>query len=122
MYEVIRSVRDQRPLFAPDVDIHDVDDAMVMIVDLPGVGKDSLELWIEDSVLTIFGRVEPLVGREMAPVYREYRDGDFFRSFILSDQIDAERISAELSGGVLTLRLPKSERPPARHIRVAPSK
>jgi HSP20 family protein len=49
---------------------------------------------------------------------REYGIGDYRRTFRVSEQIDASRISAQYRHGVLTLRLPKAERARPRKIKV----
>ncbi len=109
-----------RLVFTPPIDIYEEDDGLVLLADLPGVSRDSLELQVQDNRLTLFGRVKPAVPSEAASRYHEYQVGDFLRSFILSDEVDHERISATLTGGVLRVSLPKANRTQVRRIKVTP--
>lgn len=95
------------PVCQPTVDIQETADGLLMRVDLPGVLKESLELIIEDNILKIFGRTGSQIPSGATPVHHEFHMGDFYRSFILSDEVDGEGIKAELEDGVLVLRLPK---------------
>ena len=63
-----------------------------MRVDLPGVLKESLELVIEDNILKIFGRSGTQFPPDTLAVHHEFHMGDFYRSFILSDEVDGEGI------------------------------
>jgi len=67
--------------------------------------------------LTIEGKVEPRHA-EHGFLYAEYGIGDFYRSFSISEDVDVEKISAELRNGVLTLHLPKAESKKPRKIAV----
>lgn len=118
MYELIATKTQQRPVFAPAMDIFDTENGMVLCADLPGVSKEQVGLVIDDNVLKIIGRVGPVAPRDANLVYCEYRFGDFARSFILSEEVDLERISAEFDAGVLTIILPKAKRGPARRIEI----
>jgi HSP20 family protein len=88
----------------------------VVVVDLPGVAQDGVNVSIDDGILTIRGRINRPAGLE--PLYREYGLHDFHRQFQLSDRIDQQSISGELKHGVLTIRLPKSERVKPKKIEV----
>ncbi len=92
--------------YVPRFDIVGTDDELVLYGDLPGVTKENLDVRFENGELTIEGNVR---SRHAAHefVYGEYGIGDFHRGFTISESIDAEKISAELSNGVLTLHLPK---------------
>jgi len=110
-----------RPTFTPPIDIHEVEDGLILEADLPGVTQENLTIRLEDNVLVIDGRIENTVPSGMRPVYEEYRLGDYHRSFILSDEVDRSRISADLHAGVLRLVLPKAERAKTRRIAVKTS-
>jgi HSP20 family protein len=103
----------------PDVDIYETDDELVLVADVPGVAQDGAELKLEEGVLeiTAHGR-QGTDDRE--PDHEEYRSTGFYRAFRLSEEIDAEKIKAELKDGVLTVRLPKSARAKPRKIEVKP--
>ena len=95
------------PCFVPRADIYETGDEIVVVADMPGVSKDSLDITLENNVLTINGYVEPEQPEGLMLAYSEYRVGDYQRSFTLSDQIDREKIEAVLKDGVLRLTLPK---------------
>ncbi len=97
-----------RPLYAPRVDIVETEDALEILADMPGVTKDSVEVTLEQRVLSIRGRADVSVPEGFAPVYLEYQPGDYERSFTLSDAVDPAGIEARVRGGVLHLRLPKA--------------
>ena len=82
------------------------DEELVLFGDLPGVTNEDLDVRFENGELTIEGKV-PTRHVEHEFVYGEYGIGDFYRSFTISETIDAEKISAELRDGVLALHLPK---------------
>jgi HSP20 family protein len=96
-----------RLAFVPRADIYETDDEIVVVADMPGVDENTLEITLENNVLTINGYVEmePPEGYSLA--YAEYRVGDYQRAFSLSDQIDREGIEAAVKDGVLRLHLPK---------------
>jgi HSP20 family protein len=92
---------------------------LVLLADLPGVAPDSLELQVQDNKLTLFGRVEASLPDGAQVIHQEYRVGHFLRSFILSDEVDHENISAKLNHGVLEVILPRAQRGEPRRIPVA---
>lgn len=98
----------ERRVFTPPIDIYETDEGLVLHADLPGVTLETLDLQVQDNKLTLFGRVAPPVEDDARPVQFEYEEGDFLRSFILSDDVDHERIQASLSNGVLKIVLPKA--------------
>lgn len=104
----------RRAVCQPPVDIQETPEGLILKADLPGVTKDALELVVEDNILKIFGRSTAESPANFQPVHHEFRIGDFYRSFILGDEVDADAIKAELEDGVLTLRLPKRQTRPRR--------
>ena len=98
----------ERPLYAPRVDIVETGDALEILADMPGVTKDSVEVTLEQRLLSIRGRADVSVPEGFAPLYLEYQPGDYERSFTLSDAVDPAGIEARVRGGVLHLRLPKA--------------
>ena len=93
--------------FVPRADIYETDEALVAVVDMPGVDKDSVEITLEKNILTINGYVEPAQPDNFNLAYAEYEMGDYQRSFTLSNEIDLEKIEAAVKDGVLRLHLPK---------------
>ena len=108
------------PVFLPAADIYEDAESMTVVVDMPGVDKDGVRINLERDILSLYGKVSrpehPATG-----AYREYRIGDFSRSFIIPDTIDRERIDAGMTNGVLTLRLPKAEHAKPRRIEIRTS-
>ena len=98
-----------RRAFVPRVDIYEVNDAIMLIADMPGVTPAALDITIEQGVLTLNGYVEAHEPEDFALAYAEYRTGDYVRSFTLSNEIDQEGIEATLKDGVLSLRMPKQK-------------
>jgi HSP20 family protein len=85
---------------------------------MPGVNKETLEMWVENNELTIMGRrAMPTI--EGTLLHRESRSEDFRRAFELDPSIDADKISAKIEQGVVRLTLPKAEQVKPRKITVA---
>jgi len=104
--------------FTPPIDIHEGPDGLILEADLPGATDQTLNIQLEDNVLTLHARVPSPAPEEARTLHEEYQLGDFYRSFILSDEVDRARITAELKNGVLRLFLPKAERAKTRRIEV----
>jgi HSP20 family protein len=105
-----------RPVYAPRVDIIETDEALEIFADMPGVTKDSVDVTLEQGVLSIRGRGELSLPEDLTPLYLEYQPGDYERAFTLSDAVDPAGIEARVRGGVLHLRLPKTG--PAKRQRI----
>jgi len=101
----------------PPIDIFETDDGLVLRADLPGVTAEGLELQVQDNRLTLLGRVNA-PAPDGALIHQEYHEGDFLRSFILSDDVDHEQITAKLTNGVLEVLLPRTQRSQPRRISV----
>lgn len=104
--------------YLPVTDIFETKDALKVILEMPGVEKDGVEVRAENDVLTIDGQVDFSKYQGLTPIYTEYNVGNYTRSFQLSNQIDQDRISADLRDGVITLVLPKVEKAKPRKIKV----
>jgi len=99
----------ERPAFVPRADVYETGDTMVVVADMAGVDENSVDITLEDNVLTINGYVEPMAPEGYGLAYAEYRVGDYVRAFTVSDQIDRNGIEATVRDGVLRLYLPKAE-------------
>lgn len=104
--------------YIPDVDIYETADALHVRADVPGVDDKSVQVDLDDRVLTIEGRMALEEYQNLSPVYTEYNVGNWVRRFTVSDAIDPERIEARIVHGVLELTLPKSERAKPKRIAV----
>jgi len=105
-------------VFVPVTDIFETDQALTVILEMPGVSKDSVDVSVETDLLTIEGRVDFSNYDGLQPLYTEYNVGNYARSFQLSSKIEQDRISAELKDGVMMLVLPKAEKAKPRKINV----
>lgn len=106
------------PVFTPAVDIHETDQDITLLADLPGVKAQDLQVDIRDNVLTLTAKKTAAAGPKETVVLRETRAGTFFRQFTLSEAIDQTKIEAALVDGVLRLALPKVEKHRPRQISV----
>jgi HSP20 family protein len=104
--------------YVPNVDISETENALWLRADMPGVKEDSIEISVENNVLSIEGQVALQEYEDLAPVYTEYNVGNYQRRFTLTTTIDADKIHAHLSNGVLELELPKAESAKPRRITV----
>lgn len=111
-------VKSDRALFTPPIDIYESDEGLVLIADLPGVSVKSLELQVQNNKLTLLGRVASQAPANARLLHKEYEEGDFLRSFILSEDVDHDRVTARLNNGVLEVALPRAPRTAPRRIQV----
>jgi HSP20 family molecular chaperone IbpA len=95
-------------IYRPLTDIVETDQGVSMMLEMPGVGPDDVDITLENRVLTIRGRVAPTRLEKLQLTYAEYGEGDFERAFTLSEDFDPDRIEAQMRNGVLTLTLPKA--------------
>lgn len=105
--EQTERIRDRR-VAMPRSDIYETKDHLVVVMDMPGVDEKGVDIVLEKSVLTISSMPAYEQPEGMNLVYAEYSEGDFKRSFALSDEVDRERIEARVKNGVLYLTLPKA--------------
>lgn len=105
-------------LFMPTADIFEDKNALTVVLEMPGVAKDNVDIHVEAGVLHIDGRLDFSKYEGMQPIYTEYNIGHYRRSFSLSNKIDQNRIGAEMNDGVLTITLPKAEEAKPRRISV----
>jgi HSP20 family protein len=97
--------------WAPAIDLHETPEELLLFADLPGVDAAAIHLTIDGRVLTLTGeRPREPVGLKGSERMTERAFGRFYRQIELSCDVDAEAIKAEVHGGVLEVRLPKSAR------------
>lgn len=97
--------------WSPAIDVYESADSYVVAAELPGLTRDQIELAMADSRLTIRGQRIERTAENVHYHQVERGHGAFSRTFEFSDRIDVDKISADLSNGVLTVILPKL--PPA---------
>ena len=104
----------ERADWFPAADVYEREGEYLIALDLPGVGRDRLDVGFDEKRLTVRGERGPL-DPEAHPRRAERPAGRFARSFTLPPSIDRARIAAEYQDGVLRLRLPKrAEQQPRR--------
>jgi HSP20 family molecular chaperone IbpA len=101
---------------APFVDIYENQEEILLMADMPGVGKDDLQVRVEKDVLYLEGRKsfalpQGLLNCEIEPC-------TYIRSFSLPKTVDGDKIQAKLDRGVLSVHLPKRESVKPRQIQV----
>ena len=104
--------------YRPHVDILEEADELVVLADVPGATGEDIDLDFEDGSLTIHAKVAPRQEEGTEYLVHEYGVGDYYRTFHVSEAIDASRITADYAEGILTLHLPKAESTKPRKIDV----
>ncbi|HMK36385.1 MAG TPA: Hsp20/alpha crystallin family protein [Desulfomonilaceae bacterium] len=101
--------------FAPAVDIYATEKELVLLADMPGVNAEHVEIDLNEDTLTILGRV-PSESARGQTLLSEYKTGNYFRTFRITEIVDRSKITASISDGVLRLILPKVEKAVPRKI------
>lgn len=104
--------------FVPATDIFETDDTLTVVMEMPGVDRNAIDINLENDVLRVEAKIDPAKYEGMEPLYTEYNVGHFARSFTLSNKIDQQQISARLDDGVLTLTLKKAKEAIPRRISI----
>jgi HSP20 family protein len=104
--------------YVPNTDIFESEEALTVVMEMPGVERKDVDIRIENDVLRVEGRIDFAKYEGLEPVYTEYNVGHYARAFTLSDKIDRENISADLEDGVLTLTLKKAKEAMPRRIAI----
>ena len=104
--------------FVPRTDIYESDDVITIALDMPGINENAIEITLEKNILNVkgFAQVEDQDKYQIA--FSEYENGDYERSFKVSNAIDRDKIEANYKNGVLHLTVPKAEEAKARKIAV----
>ena len=101
---------------SPAVDIFENDEGLTLVADMPGLDDKSLEISIEQGVLTIKGEAPAGSGDFH---YKEFAMAGYWRQFVLSDSFDAEKADGSIRNGVMTLKIPKAEAAKPKRIEVS---
>jgi HSP20 family molecular chaperone IbpA len=112
----VPDTREETRTLVPPVDIFENKDGLVVVADLPGVDKDEADVRVENAILTIKASAKSDLPGE--PLRHEYELMNYFRQFQLSEEVDQEKIKAEMKHGVLILNLPKREESKPKQITV----
>jgi HSP20 family molecular chaperone IbpA len=106
------------PALLPPVDVIEDGTGITLYADLPGVARDKLGLRVDGDTLSIEGELAFAVPEGVQPSHVEVQLSRFRRAFTLSKELDADKVSAELSQGVLRVRIPKAAHAQPRKISV----
>ena len=107
-----------RRRYQPDIDLYETPDEWTLVADMPGVKAGGFTVDLENGTLTLRGEATPRQAAATRYIFREYGVGDYHAAVSLGDTVDAERISADVADGVLTLHFPKSGAAKPRTIKV----
>lgn len=119
--EVEARAREQELVLAPAVDIFENAEGITVQAEMPGVSKDRLNVQADRNNLLIEGDVVIDMPVGIEAVYADVQATKYRRSFVLSGELETERIEANLKDGLLTVRIPKRAefRPRKIEVRVA---
>lgn len=102
----------------PDVDIYEDAEGIVVKADMPGVAKERLDIQVNQDTLTIEGEARIDMPEGMEAKHADVRSTRYRRSFVLSTELDTDKIDAGLKDGVLSIRVPKRAEAKPRRIEV----
>ena len=104
--------------YVPNTDIYETEEALTVVMELPGVERQAVDVNVENDVLRVEARIDSSKYEGLEPLYTEYNVGHFTRTFTLSNNIDQQQISAQFDDGVLTLTLRKVKEAIPRRIAI----
>jgi len=109
---LIRGRKRNSLVIEPLVNIEELEKEIVLEAEMPGLTKDDIALELKDNTLTIKGKgkdAEDMTAKGYTLIHRERCPLEYQRSFVLSEDIDKNKIYAEYINGILKVRLVKSE-------------
>ncbi len=104
--------------YRPPTDIVETGEGYTLWVDVPGASSETIDLSVEDGVMSIQAHVPPRYPENVRFAHQEYGVGNYHRRFRLGDDIDQEGIRASCERGVLTVTMPKRAAARARRIEI----
>ena len=108
----------RRPTLTPEADIYETEEAIHMALNMPGIDEKSLDLSIDNNVLSIEASQTEDSLEGMQEEFRGYRTGIYRRAFNILPDVEKDKIKAKASNGVLRLTLPKAKKEHAKRIKV----
>ena len=102
----------------PAADIHETKEGATIVIDLPGVSHETLDIDVDKNVLSVRGDISLDTPEDLTPTYMDVHAGAYQRQFTLSAELDSSKIDAHLKDGVLKLVIPRSEKHKPRKIEV----
>lgn len=116
--EKVKEIKNDECVLMPPIDIYTSDDEYVIKADMPSVSKNDLDITLHDNKLEISGKTSADESKLKGALYNEYTLYNYYRSFQVGNDVDGNKISAEIDKGVLTLKLPKKEETKPRKITI----
>lgn len=108
--------------FAPALDVEESEDGFTLVIELPGVSPEDVDITLEENVLTVSGERNFYAGKEADGFRRVERSfGRFHRAVRLPDRVAGDRVEADYRDGLLTITVPKAEEAKPRRIEVRAS-
>lgn len=114
----VQSAARDEPTLLPPVDVVEDATGITLYADLPGVPKDKLQLRVEGDQLSLEGELALTLPQGMQPQHAEVQRSHYRRAFTLSKELDADKVSAEFTQGLLRVRIPKAEHAQPRKIAI----
>ena len=106
------------PVFAPPADIYETKNDVQLYLDMSGADPATLDVMLDRRILAVSAHSKPWQPQGYVLIAAEYQEGNYARSFVLSDNLDGDKIEANFRDGVLRLRVPKSAPSPTKKISV----
>jgi len=105
-------------VYSPELDIADKKEAFVVWADFPGASPESVEINLENDLITVRGVAAEIDVGGLPLIYQEFEPGDYETTLKLSTAIDRDKVEAELKDGVLALTLPKAPEAKPKAIKI----
>lgn len=114
--QVREETRSSEKFIKPAVNIIETEEGLTLTADVPGASRDTLEVNVEKGILTISAPVTRKMPGSIG--YAEFDLASYYRQFSIPEGLDHEKAKADLTNGILTLRVPKAELAKPRRIEV----
>jgi len=105
--------------WAPALDLHQSNDNIVAVVEVPGMRKEDIEISLQDGMLIISGERKEETKQENGSTRTERYTGKFRRSITLPSRVDVNKVNATYKDGILTVTLPKAEEAKPKQIKIS---
>lgn len=118
-FDTMRSEEVANRGWMPPVDVRETDEGLTLLVELPGLKREDVDITVEDRTLTVRGERKFAQDVERENYHRiERAYGTFTRTFTLPANVRTDDVKASFTDGVLTIELPKSEESKPRKVAI----